>query len=295
MLNRKGEGPLRGAAEILNAAGRCTVLVPTTGPGSAGPLAREAVRTGASLIVVAGGDGTVNEVLAGVAGGSVPLGILPSGTANVLANEMNVSTRIERAAAELANSVPRRISLGRVRFPDPCLAARYFLLMAGSGLDARVVYRVSAPLKAKVGRIAYWIAGFGLAGRRLDEFEVKVEGRSYLCSFALVSKVRNYGGDLEIARDISLFDDCFEVVLFSGRNSLLYLKYLAGVTLRRVSGMRGVTVLRAREVELAGPAGGRVYIQVDGEFAGRLPATVEVVPDALTLLVPPGYIARQAR
>ena len=241
-------------------------------------------------MVVAGGDGTINEALEGLAGTSMPLGILPAGTANVLASEMGLSGRMERAAAELVRSIPCRISLGRVRFPARG-GARHFLLMAGSGLDARVVYRVSAPLKARVGKIAYWIAAFGLAGRALDEFEVAVEGRRYLCSFALVSKVRNYGGDLVIARDTSLLDDRFEVVLFSGRSSLRYVRYLAGVTLRRVSGMRGVTVLRAREVRLGGTADRRVYVQVDGEFAGGLPATVEIVPDALTLLIPAGYLA----
>lgn len=267
--------------------------MPTTGPGTAGGITRRAVMDGAGLVLVAGGDGTINEALEGIVGSRVPLGILPAGTANVLANEMDMPGAIEAAAARLAACVPCRIPVGRVCYPQG--GARYFLLMAGSGLDARVVYQVSGPLKAKFGKIAYWIAGFSLAGRVLDEFEVRVEGRLYTCSFALVSKVRNYGGDLEIARDTSLFDDRFEVVLFAGRNSVRYVKYLLGVALKRVGGMRGVTVLRARRVELAPAPGGRVHLQVDGEFAGRLPVALEVVPDALTLLIPPGYASRFGR
>lgn len=246
-------------------------------------------------MIAAGGDGTINEVLAGLAGTTVPLGILPAGTANVLATEMGLPTTLEAAAARLPGCVPARISLGRVRSARPDEPPRHFLLMAGVGLDALIVYRVSAPLKARLGKIAYWIAGLGMAGRRLDEFEVVAGGRSYSCSFALISKVRNYGGDFQIACATSLFDDCFEVVLFSGRSSLRYVKYLAGVAFQRLSGMRGVTVLHTSDVTLAPSPDRRTYIQVDGEFAGPLPAVIETVPDALTLLVPPAYAARFSR
>jgi YegS/Rv2252/BmrU family lipid kinase len=279
------------AAEIFAKAGREAVLVPTTGPGTAGALARVAAEGGAALIVAAGGDGTLNEVLQGMVGSAVPLAILPGGTANVLANEMGVPGTIERAAAALAGYRPYRIAAGRVRRGDG--SQRHFLLMAGAGLDARIVYEVSGPLKDRVGKLAYWVAGMRTAGRRLEEFPVTVDGQSTSCSFALVSRVRNYGGDLQIACETSLFDDRFEVVLFAGRNTLRYLKYLAGVALRRVAGMRGVTVLRARQVALGAAADRRVYLQVDGEFAGPLPAVIEMAPDAVTLLVPPEYAARR--
>jgi YegS/Rv2252/BmrU family lipid kinase len=276
--------------DVLRNAGRDPVLVPTTGPGTAGGLARKAVDSGAALVLAAGGDGTINEVLEGMAGSAVPLGILPLGTANVLANEMGVPAGIEEAAAAIAQYRPHRIALGRVRRSDN--GARYFLLMAGAGLDARIVYEVSGTLKAKLGKLAYWVAGMRMAGRQLEEFPVAVDGRTHLCSFALISKVRNYGGDLQIACDTSLFDDRFEVILFAGRSALRYVKYLAGVALKRVGGMRGVTVLHAKEVALGTSPSGRIYLQVDGEFAGPLPATVETAPDALTLLVPPEYARR---
>jgi YegS/Rv2252/BmrU family lipid kinase len=266
------------------------VLLPTTGPGTAGALAREAIRGGAGLILAAGGDGTVNETLEGVIHSDVPLGIIPAGTANVFANETGLPAGIAAAAEYLDRCTPCRIPAGRVRFPDG--NARHFLLMAGAGLDARIVYQVSGPLKSRIGKLAYWAAGFSLATSRLEELHVRIDGRLHACSFALVSKVRNYGGDFRIARDTSLFDDRFEVVLFAGRNPLRYVKYLAGVALGRVAGMRGVTVLRACEVALEPARDRRVHLQVDGEFAGRLPAVIDVVPDALTLLIPPDYAAR---
>jgi diacylglycerol kinase family enzyme len=101
--------------------------------------------------------------------------------------------------------------------------------------------------------------------------------------------VRNYGGDFEIARQVTLLEECFEVVLFEGRSTIPYAKYFAGMALRRLAGMKGVTMLRTGNVKLACPGDQRVHVQIDGEYAGRLPAEISIVPDALTLMVPPDY------
>jgi len=282
---------LQRAERVLRANGHHLIFSPTRGPHTAGAIASESIRDGADLILVAGGDGTINEAINGMVHSPVPLGVLPAGTANVLCAELGLGLDVERAAANLVQCRPARVSLGRICLEN---GPRHFLLMAGIGLDAQIVYKVSLPLKAKWGKIAYWIAGFSLLGRRLTEFGVEIDGQAASCSFALVSKVRNYGGDLEIARDTSLFDNQFEVVLFSGKSSIRYLKYLAGVALKRVAGLRGVTVRRACRVKCAPVADRRVYVQVDGELTGYTPVTVEIVPDALTLLVPPAYFRKHA-
>ena len=254
-------------------------------------MARSHIARGADLIVVAGGDGTINEVIGGMAHSNVPLAILPGGTANVLATEMKLSRRLEHTASRLAEFRPQRISIGRLTCGNG--TERHFLLMAGVGLDAHIVYNINAPLKARIGKLAYWVAGWSLLGRRLTEFAVQIDGRERQCSFALLSRVRNYGGDFEIARTVTLFDDSFEVVLFEGSNTLRYVKYFAGMVSNRLRGMRGVTVLHADRVILTTPGGRPVYVHVDGESAGRLPAEIRIVPDALTLMVPPEY-ARMA-
>jgi diacylglycerol kinase (ATP) len=269
--------------------------VPTTGPETAGALARKAIAAGAELILAAGGDGTINEVAEGMVHSQVPLGILPAGTANVLAMEIGLGGRIERVARRLAECRPVRISVGRLCYSNGSSRTRHFLLMAGVGLDAHIVYHIDVALKARIGKLAYWLAGFRVLGRQLSEFLVEVDGGQRKCSFALVSRVRNYGGDLEIACSTSLFDNRFEIVLFEGRSSFRYLKYLAGVAFHRVSGLRGVSVLRACEAKLSAPLDRRIYIQIDGEFAGHLPGAIELVPDALTLLIPPEYLKKHGR
>lgn len=238
--------------------------------------------------MAAGGDGTVNEIAEGMVHSMTPLAVLPGGTANVLAVETKLGTNFERAAEGIGRLKPRRISIGHVTC-DGGRVSRHFLLMAGIGLDAHIVYRVNAAFKARAGKLAYWLAGWSLVGRRLPEFDVEIDGQRRRCSFALVSKVRNYGGDFTIARNVTLFDDHFEVVLFEGRSTLPYVKYFLGLALGRVAGMKGVTVLTATRVVASCPDDSRVYVQVDGEFAGRLPAEIEIVPDALTLMLNDEY------
>jgi YegS/Rv2252/BmrU family lipid kinase len=302
-LLRQGDGQLRKAIDVLTQSGHNVRPIPTAGPGDATVLARRCVDEDAGLIVAAGGDGTINEVLNGMAGSSVPLAILPGGTANVLAMELGIGGRMHEAAKLLPNPsafggsecpcVAERISLGRLSPAEG--PPRYFLLMAGVGLDAHLVYNLDPAMKARFGKLSYWIGGFGYVNRRLEEFDVQVNGQWLRSSFALASRVRNYGGDLEIACNACLLEDSFELVLFEGEHASVYLKYFAGVLTRQLGRMKGVTLVRTQQVRFSVNPESNVYVQVDGEYAGRLPATVEIVPDALTLLVPSAFSTRFRR
>jgi diacylglycerol kinase family enzyme len=255
----------------------------TSGPGCGGELARRAAEEGADLVMVLGGDGTVNEVLQGVVGTGAALGVLPGGTANCLAMELGLSTRIERAAERLAACEPVPVAVGRLAGPSQ--APRYFLLMCGVGLDAAIVYEVSAGLKAAAGKLAYWMAGLAQFRRRVGAVEVRVNGQTYSAGFALASRIRNYGGDLEIASGASLRRADFEVVLFAGSHPLRYAGYMLGVAARRVRKLPGVRSCRATSLEVLSCA----PAQVDGEYYGRGPLRIDTVPGALQLLLPPDY------
>jgi diacylglycerol kinase (ATP) len=281
---------LQRTIEILRNHGIDSSLVETKGPGTAGSQTHELIEAGCDLIVAAGGDGTINEVAAGMLHTGVPLAILPGGTANVLAHELRLPRQTERVAAEIRQLRPCRIAVGKLRMGSQ---QRIFLCMAGAGLDAEIVYRLNLDLKAAIGKFAYYVAGFGHVLRPLTEFEVTVDGQRHEASFALISRVRNYGGDLEIARGASLLRDEFEVVLFRGTRSVRYLQYLFGVTVGRAHQMKGCCVLRGRSVTCQQPPNRAVYVQMDGELAGQLPSSMEIIPDALTLLVPPAYLAKE--
>ncbi len=276
------------AVHILERNGHTVTIAPTTGPNTAGAIARKHVEEGAGLIIAAGGDGTINETVEGMVHSRVPLAILPAGTANCLAMEMKLGSRIEAAAERLAEARPYRIPVGRL-ICDRGRVDRHFMLMAGIGLDAHIVYNVNASIKKRVGKLAYWVAGWSLLGRRLAQFQVEAGAKRYQCSFALIAKVRNYGGDFEIARNVNILDDEFELVLLEGRSTVRYVKYFAGMALNKLTGMKGATVLRANRVIVSCPEDTRIYVQIDGEFAGHLPAELRIVPDALTLMIPPAY------
>jgi len=241
------------------------------------------VAAGAGLILVLGGDGTINEVANGMIPSRVPLGVLPGGTANVLANELGLGNSLERAIERLGRCVERRIAVGALCHGSG--AARHFLMMCGVGLDAAIVAEVNPGLKARAGKLAYWVAGFGQFFHTVAQFQVDAGTERRQCGFVLASRVRNYGGDMEIASGASLLSDDFEVVLFDGSNPLRYAAYMTAVTLRQVKSMPGVRTLRARRIAFSGGA----HLQIDGEYVGRIPATLEMVPQALTLLVPPAY------
>ena len=199
---------------------------------------------------------------------------------------MGLGVRMDLVAKRLATCKPERISVGLLKTET---AQRHFLLMAGIGLDALIVSRLNLKLKTRAGKLAYWVAGAGIINRPLEEFNVVVEGKEHRCSFALASRVRNYGGDMEIAAGASLRNREFELVLFEGSRSIHYAKHLSALMLRRTGRLKGVTVYPARSIEATPLGDETVHVQVDGELVGQLPARLEIVDDALTLMMPPAY------
>jgi diacylglycerol kinase family enzyme len=196
--------------------------------------------------------------------------------------ELGLGRRLERAAHRLVDCVPREIALGQI---ERAGESRHFLLMAGTGLDARIVFDVNPSLKRSTGKLAYWVAGFRQFVRLLEQFDARIDGKTYRLGFLLASRIRNYGGDLEIASGASLLHDDFEVVLFRGANPLRYAVYMLGVAVRQVLKMPGVQVVHARNVEILTP----VHTQIDGEYAGREPVRFSISPHKINLLMPPNY------
>ncbi len=278
-LRWKRQRDLDRATHLLDAYGIRIIRIPTTGAGSATALAREQVAAGRYLIIACGGDGTVNEVVNGMAGSRVPLALLPAGTGNVLAKELGLPWDIWRAAEYIPASEVRRIALGRA-------GDRYFICMAGVGVDANIVYRLNIGTKLSLGMLSYWIESF----RQLLEYEfplfsVRVEGQGFPAALLIVSRTKNYGGPVQLTRRADLFSDEFEVCLFQRRNRFLYLLYFLALQMGLLERFRDVRFLRTRRVE-AQPRNQCIHVQVDGELAGALPMDFVIVPEALSLLVP---------
>lgn len=285
-----GRGGRRRAAQVerfcvlLRARGIEVEVVTTCAPGDATRLAAEAVQGGIEEVIVSGGDGTINEALQGLVGTRVRLGIWPAGTANVLARELQLPFDAEGAAEVIARGATRRIYAGCATEAGSG-ARRYFLLMAGVGLDASVVERVSSRLKRRLGEGAFWVSGLGhLVRWRPVPFQVEIEGQIYPATFAAFGRAAHYGGNISVTPRARLDDPVFEICLVNSHSRRRFLHLLThalrrnGVR-REMSGVRYIRATRAR-------ATGEVRMQVDGELIGRLPVTFEIVPTPVEVIAP---------
>jgi diacylglycerol kinase family enzyme len=123
----------------------------------------------------------------------------------------------------------------------------------------------------------------------MPRLHISVDGVGRVASFALLARVRNYGGDFEIARNIRLTDHDFEIVIYERQGWLAYLRFFAGVVMNSLRNIPGVTIIRSDRAVLRPVSDTPVHVQADGEAIGLLPGTISVVPDAVTLLLPKRY------
>ena len=275
------------ARKVLARDGIDSELAPTDGPGSAPELARRAVRDRRHIVIVCGGDGTLNGVVNGLAGSAVPLALLPAGTANVFAKELGLPWNIERAAALIPRSRFKRVALGHVNATELGESGRYFLSLAGAGPDAVMVRAVSQRLKDRTGEIAFWFEGLRqLALYSFPRFRVAIGKKALDATLIVVGRTRHYGGPLQITTRADLYGNDFELMLCTSASRWKYLSYVPLLLAGQIRRARQIRFLRASELRCEPASDEPVWVQVDGEPAGRLPAVFRIVPDALTLAVP---------
>jgi diacylglycerol kinase (ATP) len=275
--------PIQELASSLESFGIKVDLRLTRGPGEATEIAARAGRNGSSDIIVAGGDGTINEAIQGLAGTDARLAIIPRGTANVLARELGLPLDDEQAVAVAVQGKSRKIYLG-VAIDETTHETRHFVLMAGIGLDASVVRRVQPSLKKRIGKGAFWISGLShLATWNPRPFTLDIDGQKYTATFAAIGKSARYGGDLAITPGARLDQPEFEICIIETKSRLRYLHLLSYA-------MRNGMPRDKPEVQFVNAvsvkAYGDVQVQVDGELIGHLPMRFEIAPHSLEVIVP---------
>jgi diacylglycerol kinase (ATP) len=278
------------AARILKEAGISTELAPTTGPGSATKIAREAVEKHRGMVIACGGDGTINEIVNGLAKSDVPMALLPAGTANILAKELRIPWDIPHASRLIAGGTVRRVALGIALATNGTVMpteGRYFLSVAGAGPDGAIVNGVHAELKKNTGMLAYWLEGFRqLFQYNFPEIRIQSGGRERKATIIVVGRTVHYGGPFKITTGANLFNDQFEFLTNSRRSRLGYLACLPALWFGTLREMKGIETWKATETVCEPTNGELVYAQVDGEPAGRLPIAFRIVPDALSIVTP---------
>jgi diacylglycerol kinase (ATP) len=281
------------AARVLKDSGITTEIAPTTAVGSAQEIARQAVQQRRGMVIACGGDGTINEIINGLAGSAVPMALLPAGTANILAKELRIPWDIPDAARLIPGGAIRRVALGLATSLNGSHSAelpsggRYFLSVAGAGPDGAIVNAVSGELKKRAGILAFWAEGVRqLVRYDFPEMRVRSNGQDHLASILVVGRTANYGGPFKITTGASLFEDSFEFLTNSSRSRLRYLACLPALWMGKLRGMDGIAAWKHTEVICESANGAEVYAQVDGEPIGRLPLAFRIVPDALSLVTP---------
>ena len=275
--------PVQELASQLESLGLKIDLRLTTGPGEATEIAGRAARNGSSDIIVAGGDGTINEAIQGLTGTKARLAIIPRGTANVLARELGLPLDDEQAAVVAAKGKSRKIYLG-LAIDETTHESRHFALMAGIGLDASVVRRVQPSLKKRIGKGAFWISGLShLATWNPRPFTLEIDGSKYTATFAAIGKSARYGGDLAITPGARLDQREFEVCIIQTMSRLRYLHLLSYAMREGMPRDKAeVQFVKTTSVKAYGDA----QVQVDGELIGHLPMRFEIAPHSLDVIVP---------
>ncbi len=255
-------------------------LSPTQLPGDATRLAAMAVADGCEVIVAAGGDGTINEVVNGIALSGVPLAVVPTGTVNVFAREHGIPLEMEAAWERLAAGATRTIDLGCAESHG---AKRYFAQLAGVGLDAVSVRETSWELKKKIGPLSYIWAGLKAIATHRAEVDVhggNVEARGGL---VLIGNGRLYGGQFAVFPKARTDDGLLDVCVFHNHGYGNVLRYLQGVMRGVHTTFKDVTYFQCERIECT--AAEPVPFEVEGDLAGGVPATFSIVPRALRILV----------
>lgn len=270
------------AVELLRAAGHDVVVRLTGKRGDAEEFARSASQGELSFLLAAGGDGTFNEVMNGIANAGTKMAILPMGTTNVLAKELGVPENLEGAVRVALTGKEHSISLGSITFtPHSSPVTRYFCLMAGIGFDGEAVYGINSAVKKYWGKGAYILSGLKtLAGYFPGELTFVVNGLIVTGYSAIIGKASKYGGNFRITPDAKLLSPDLYVYIMHGNRPSDIVRYVYGILAGKHLRLKDITYLRANSVSVEGSA----HIQIDGDYLGTTPATITVVPDAIKLI-----------
>lgn len=262
----------------LNRNGHQVVIRPTSAPLEAIDLSRRAEGEGSELIISVGGDGTLNEVINGISRPITKLGIIPTGLSNVLAMELGIPSHLDGAIRIISDGHTRMIDLGVVN-------GRLFSTMVSIGLDAEAVRVVNPGWKKFLGRYAYHLAGAkALISFRPSPFTLRTEeGQEISGQSVVISNASFYGGPHKINPYAQVDDGFLHCCLFENGTRRDYARYFMGVIRKKHHTFHDVHLLKTTGISINAPG---MPIQADGDYIGRTPARIRILPKRLTVCTP---------
>ena len=273
-----GEQAKHWQERVESITGDCPIRV-TSHSGQAEPLARRAVEEGFARIVAAGGDGTVNQVVNGLAGSNAALGLLPMGTVNVFAMELGLPSHNLELCWEIVKGKDMRL------VDLPSANGKYFVQLAGVGLDAQVVKETSLASKRSFGPLSYLISAAQIAARQPPKLYIESESGSVgEGSFVLIGNGRLYGGPFPFFKRAIIDDGLFDVVVFKRLGYLEIIKYLQDVIFSSEIRAPEIEYFQTRRLRITSEQD--VPLELDGELAGSCPVEFQIQQKALRVLAP---------
>ena len=251
----------------------------TVKPGDGKRLAEKAIDFGASVVISAGGDGTLNEVANACAGRNVRVGILPLGITNVFALAQKIPVNVVKAADIIVKGYEKSVDLGLVN------GERYFHMMLGAGIDGFTIKEMPHEFKKAFGAPAHVM----LALIKYPEYDpepiyVEIDGQDYGIGYeVIISNIPNYGGKMKMAPNADPSDGVLDVVIFRESGFVKDISHWLGFLMGVHHKIGSVDIVRGRYVRLLGR---NTYYHVDSEFGGKLPVEVECVHRVLKIIVP---------
>lgn len=276
-------GKIRQAVACFQEQG-CQVELFLTAIRGDAQAAAAAIRPGAyTRVVVAGGDGTINEVINGLAPSPIPLAILPFGTTNVFALEAGIPFAVVEACRVAVQGVVRPVCLGKA-------GEQLFLQVAGAGFDARVVHGMRPWLKRRTGKLAYVVSGLEQLLRPAPPMEIELDdGRRRTAYAVILCNGRLYAGRFVLTPRAACFDNSLDIMLLL-RPGILSLLSMVGRVLRKRELLPPTAeVLRSTSIRIRGTG----PVQADGDFIGTLPMDFSTVAGALSMVFPPPSTDRE--
>jgi len=274
----RSEKAKRWRARVESVARGC-VICATSRAGEAEALARHAAEEGFEKIVAAGGDGTINEVVNGLAGSNAALGLLPIGTMNVFATELGLPAHDLQLCWNIIQGENTRL------VDLPSANGKYFVQLAGVGLDAQVVKETSLTLKRNFGPLSYLISAAQIAARQPPRLFLESENTSIEeGSFVLVGNGRLYGGPFPFFKHAIIDDGLFDVIAFKQLGYLEIIKYLQDVVFSSEIRVPEIEYFQTRRLRVTSDS--EVPVELDGELVGSCPVEFQVQERTLRVLVP---------
>jgi diacylglycerol kinase (ATP) len=241
----------------------------TSRPGETAALARQLAQEGHSTIVAAGGDGTINEVVNGIAGLDISLGILPTGTMNILAWELGLpTTQLEQCWEIIQSGFTRSIDLAMAN-------DQYFVQLAGIGLDALALRETDLNMRKTIGPISYIFAAAQIIGRPAPRLEICFNERETMGGcFVLVGNGRFYGGPLSFFPNAKNDDGLLDVLVFKHQGYLDIIRYLQGVLIGNHADFADIEYRQIHSLRVISDR--RVPVEIDGEVSFHTPVHFRV-------------------